>query len=431
MPNAEARASQALMSFSPYSLFRIAGLVICIVSGTATLVALWFTGLGVDPSALFTSRALVALFGALDAKTLRLAFDLWLLICALGVGVFAWIFLWVTTPFHRPPRLAAAALAAQTILGLLVNDDFLILTSVELPFVFSLLIAAIWVIAQELIFLCISTFVILSFASEMTVESANGNAHYSSLGVVSIRVFAALTAAMWHGFAFCGGYLATSEERARARLASANAELRATRQLLAESVRAAERSRIARDLHDSMGHHLMALGLHLEIAARTVAESGREVIAVVQDLVRRLTAEVREAVSIETAGRPIDLKRALQDLCAGIPAPPVTLCYGADVCVSDVGLANLLLRGVQEGVSNAVRHANARNICVHIAKDGQDAVIVAVQDDGNGGSGLKRGNGLNGMHERVAEIGGRLDIVSSPGEGMALRIWVPISGAEM
>ena len=107
----------------------------------------------------------------------------------------------------------------------------------------------------------------------------------------------------------------------------------------------------------------------------------------------------------------------------------MTLSYGRDVCITDLGLANLLFRSVQEGLSNAVRHANAQNICVWVAKDGQDAVTVAIQDDGSGGLGLKRGNGLNGMHERVAERGGRLDIISNPGEGMSLRIWLPLSGA--
>src|SRR5262249_46348989 len=150
------------------------------------------------------------------------------------------------------------------------NRDFLVLTSIELPFLFSAQIGAIWLAIQEMLLCAVALTMAANTASATTIENASQIVHLSWFSVMSLQTFSILTAVAWHAFAFCAGFLATSEQRGRARLASANAELRATQHLLAEGVRKAERLRIARDLHDAMGHHLMALSLHLEVAARSV-----------------------------------------------------------------------------------------------------------------------------------------------------------------
>jgi signal transduction histidine kinase len=413
------------MGLSAYSLFRLSGLVICLVSGTSILATFWFLWNGAENlAAIFPGNVLIAIAGPLDADTLRHAIDIWFAISAVSVGCFAWMFRWITRPGKRSSRLVVAALAAQAVLGLFVNVDFLVLTSIELPLLFSARTGAIWLAIQETLFCAVSLSTAANTAQAMTIEKASQVVHLSWFSIVSLQTLSTLTAVAWHVFAFCAGFLATSEQRGRVRLASANAELRATQQLLAEGVRTAERLRIARDLHDAMGHHLMALSLHLEIAARAVAGHGRQAIAVAREVSQRLTEELREAVGMMRKDQPIDLKGALETLCAGIPAPPVRLIYGDAVCISDVTQASLIFRSVQEGVSNAVRHAAAREIVVQIGPDKQGTAVI-VRDDGCGGAGLKSGNGLTGMRERVTMEGGRVDIVTSHGQGMALRLWLP------
>lgn len=429
MTGAAPFANDGTMRLSAYSLFRLSGLVICLVSGASILATFWFLGNGAENLAgIFPGNLLIAIAGPLDAGTLRQAIDIWLAIAAVSVGCFAWMFLWITRPGQRSSRLVIAALLAQAVLGLFVNRDFLILTSIELPFLFSARLGAIWLAIQETLFCAVSLSLAANTASATTIEKASQIVHLSWFSVMSLQAFATLTAVAWHAFAFCAGFLATSEQRGRARLASANAELRATQHLLAEGVRTAERLRIARDLHDTMGHHLMALSLHLEIAARSVAGHGQQAITVAKEVSQRLTEELREAVGMMRKEQPIDLKGALETLCAGIPAPPVRLIYGEAVCISDVTQASLIFRSVQEAVSNAIRHAAAREIIVQVGADKQGTVMI-VRDDGSGGAGLKPGNGLTGMRERVTMEGGRLDIVTSHGQGMALRIWLPAEGS--
>jgi two-component system, NarL family, sensor histidine kinase DesK len=417
-----------VMDLSAYSLFRLVGLITCLVSGAASLATFWFLGMGAENLAeIFPGKVLIAITGPLDADTLRQATEIWFAVSVVGVGCFAWMFRWITHPGRRPSRLLVAALVAQAILGLFVNRDFLVLTSIELPFLFSARVGAIWLAVQETLFCAASLSLAATMASATTIEKASQIVHLSQSGIMSLQTTSTLTGLAWHVFAFCAGFLAISEQRGRARLAGANAELQATQQLLAEGVRTAERLLIARDLHDTMGHHLMALSLHLEIAARSVAGHGQQAITVAREVSQRLTAELREAVGLMRKDQPIDLKGALETLCAGIPAPPVGLIYGDAVRISDVTQASLIFRSVQEGVSNAVRHAAAREIVVQVAADKQGTVVV-VRDDGRGGAGLKPGNGLTGMRERATLASGRLDIVTSHGQGMALRLWLPSKG---
>ena len=417
------------MSVSAHFLLRLTGLVMCLVSGATLLVAFWLTATAA-PGDAFPGTLLVRFFGPVTDVTLRVAVNVWTAICAVSIGIFAWTFAWTchwtTLPRRRPPPLIVIALVAQMLLGILVDNDLLILTSMELPMVFGVQVAVIWLGLQELASVGLSLLLLMTQGGAMTVQVGAHNVHYSWLAIASIRLLEIVTAAGWHGFAFCAGFLITSEGRGRLRLAEAHAELLATQELLVEGVRAAERLRIARDLHDSIGHHLMALSLHLEIAARAVVADGKEAVAVARELTRSLTTEVREAVGSARGEQAVDLERALAALCAGIPEPRIELCYDKTVVLSDMPLANLIFRCVQEAVSNAVRHADARKITVRVLP-GSPGIRIFIEDDGQGGSGLECGHGLNGMNERVTGRGGRLELETSQGDGLALRIWLPLA----
>ena len=76
-------------------------------------------------------------------------------------------------------------------------------------------------------------------------------------------------------------------------------------------------------------------------------------------------------------------------------------------------------------ISNSIRHAQARNLWIRLVVD-SDGVSLSARDDGRGVDQVKAGNGLSGMKERLRQIGGKLEIDSSPGKGFSLQVWVPI-----
>jgi signal transduction histidine kinase len=231
-------------------------------------------------------------------------------------------------------------------------------------------------------------------------------------------------------FALYAFHIMYSERQARAELARTHEALLATRHLLAESTRAAERLRISRELHDTLGHHLTALSLNLEAAlhAPRPPDSRRHVETALQ-LARDLLADVREVVGAlrreeaegTLAGR---LAATLGGLGAGVEGPRLHLNVQPDVRIDDPGLEHALVRCAQEIFTNAVRHAGAHNLWLEVAREGPGLTLRA-HDDGRGAARVEPGNGLRGMRERVEERGGRLDLSAAPEGGFTVTAWLP------
>ena len=214
------------------------------------------------------------------------------------------------------------------------------------------------------------------------------------------------------------------EARGRAELAAANAELRAAREILAHGSRVAERLRIARELHDAVGHHLVALSLNLEVASHQIEGPALEQIRISQGLTRLLLTDISEIVGTLSREEGIDLHRALQALTGEIPRPRIHLALPEGLTVSDPELAHLLLRCCQEIVTNAVKHAGAENLWIEVVREG-DSIQVRARDDGRGAVGISGGRGLAGMRDRLESAGGRLEIATGPGQGFSVAALVP------
>jgi signal transduction histidine kinase len=226
-------------------------------------------------------------------------------------------------------------------------------------------------------------------------------------------------------FVLLTGMVAKSEAEAREEQKRLNAELRATRVLLAESTRMSERVRISRELHDLIGHHLTALSLNLEVASHLVQGKAVEHVRQAQSLARLLLSDVREVVSQLREGDDIDLGKALRALTEGIPEPAIHLDIPADLSIDDPRRATVLLRCAQETITNTIRHARARNLWLSFARDPEGGWRMSARDDGLGSEQLEAGNGLSGMRERLAQIGGRLSIETGKGRGFALEAHIP------
>ena len=240
---------------------------------------------------------------------------------------------------------------------------------------------------------------------------------------------AALQSVLYLGFTsftFVTSLVAKGQAEARDEQRRLNAELRATRALLAESSRIAERVRISRELHDLLGHHLTALSLNLEVASHVATGAAQERVRQAQSLARLLLSDVRDAVSTLRAEDRIDLTAALTTLAEGVPTPKIHLELPANFTVDDPRRAQVLLRCAQEVITNSIRHAHARNLWIKFERGVGGDVRMHAEDDGRGAPALEHGNGLNGMKERLAELGGTLAIETGSGRGFAVDAQLPL-----
>ncbi len=189
---------------------------------------------------------------------------------------------------------------------------------------------------------------------------------------------------------------------------------------IAHLAKVAERERIARDLHDVLGHTLSVVVLKSELAGRLLdrdPERARAEIREVEDVARKALSEVREAIrGYRAEGLVAEIDRASRTLqAAGVTfvceAKPPKLHATEETVLSLI---------VREAVTNIVRHAHASRCCLEFNKNGNGTSLV-VEDNGRGGV-RQEGNGLRGMRERVESLGGRLQVVSENGTRLFIEI---------
>jgi signal transduction histidine kinase len=204
--------------------------------------------------------------------------------------------------------------------------------------------------------------------------------------------------------------------------------LAAERQRAAGDARAAERARIAREVHDAISQHLFAVRMIAAGMRRAdpASQQARAIERISQEALRDMQAlliELRPA-DLDGAG----LAPALQEICA---AYQDRLGVTVDASLADVTVPppveHALLRITQEACANAVRHGNADRLAVSMTRhDGH--VELAVRDSGTGfdPAAPRSGSGLAHIRDRVAELGGTVDIDSAPGCGAALTVRVPV-----
>lgn len=229
----------------------------------------------------------------------------------------------------------------------------------------------------------------------------------------------------FHAFAALTAHYARTAELARETLARVNADLLATRALLADSARDAERLRLARELHDVAGHKLTAMRINLRLLLADPDLARREELGVVERLSGELLADIRNVVQSLRDDRGLDLETALRALAAPFPRPQLRLQIAPDVRITDPQLAEALLRLVQEALTNAARHADADEVQIRLHhEDGQ--LRVDIEDDGRRAERIQEGNGIAGMRERLAALRGRLELGRTPLGGMQLTARLPL-----
>lgn len=219
-------------------------------------------------------------------------------------------------------------------------------------------------------------------------------------------------------------YNALTAERSRDQLALVNADLLATRALLADSARDAERVRVARELHDVAGHKLTAMKLNLRALAADPVLGQRSEVVIAQQLSSELLDDIRNVVQALRDSRGLDMQTALRALAAPMPRPLLKLDIDEQVRVSDPLVAETILRIVQEAMTNAARHSDAETLSVALHHRG-DEILLDIHDDGRLRGPLREGNGLAGMRERVIAADGKLQLGQAAHGGLHLQVSLP------
>lgn len=227
----------------------------------------------------------------------------------------------------------------------------------------------------------------------------------------------------FHLFALLTARSAEEAAQARDEAQFLNRELIATQHLLSEASRQSERTRIARDLHDMMGHHLTALSINLQIAERLAEGPVASKIAESRALARLLLSDVREAVSTLREECQVDFDHAIRLLVDQVPQLEVDLDIAPDVAIEQFEVAESLLRCVQEALTNTLRHAGASRSWIRVWQ-GEQGVHLEIHDNGVRGQQLSEGHGLNGMRERLAGLKGSLSL-DTVGNALRLRVLIP------
>jgi len=235
---------------------------------------------------------------------------------------------------------------------------------------------------------------------------------------------------------FLLGALMRSALLSKARAESLAEQLRGANEMLRRDLQATEalataqeRARIARELHDSLGHSLATAHVHTQLV-RKLARAGDDEIMQAIDQVGTSTRQamhaLRDAVALlRPQGSGSRLHQRLEELLDRLPTG--VLAHTLSVTGVSRALSPAkefaLYRAVQEAITNVITHAHATTIEIQLHY-GERAVTIDIADDGEGVAHVHPGFGLRGMAERLESVGGYLEITSAVGQGFHLRLEV-------
>lgn len=265
---------------------------------------------------------------------------------------------------------------------------------------------------------------------------------------IAVELFSQNPGLVWSGLPiFIAGQIfivvftqmAVSEERARSEvehlikdLGDANQRLREYAMQVEELTITKERNRLAREIHDGLGHYLTTINMQIQ-AARAVMRNdpnkALDALSTAQGQTQAALVDVRNSVAAlrDTPGDSFALMEEIEKIlksCEGAGIHPEIKVIGPPRLLSPQAVVTLY-RAIQEGINNAVKHAKANQVSVTLDYTQNSLIRLVVQDDGIGAASWEGGFGLLGMRERVLMVNGELKIVTAPGDGFRLEVCVP------
>jgi signal transduction histidine kinase len=221
-----------------------------------------------------------------------------------------------------------------------------------------------------------------------------------------------------------------------------------------------ERLRIARNIHDVLGHHLTALTINLQVASRkadllesTELQAIKQHIDQSHSIAKLLLSDVREAISDIRENAAIDFSSAVNALIKDLPRPKVNIHIDENLVLTNVRIADCLLRSMQEALTNVIRHTQAHYFFITLAQskatyyllmqdskvpyaygekstnettiyEAETSVTETRPIESDISSHIVAGNGLKGMQERVQELHGTINWQLSE-QGFRIAIHIP------
>ena len=241
-----------------------------------------------------------------------------------------------------------------------------------------------------------------------------------------LREMGIMAAVILTGAVLRSRHLLAEESQERVRLAKADQEARAARKI------AEDRMEIAREVHDVVAHTVALIGVQARAAADALPDApdvAAQALRVISDSTRQATAELQATVGLLRDGEPNASPAPRLDQLGGLVES--VAASGVDVELDTVGphhgclglVEVVAYRVIQEALTNVVKHSGATRARVEVAF-ADDALCVVVSDNGVGGD-LRAGHGIAGMRERLAAVGGRLGVGTSPDGGLQVTAIIP------
>ncbi|NJK33458.1 MAG: sensor histidine kinase [Oscillatoriales cyanobacterium SM2_2_1] len=225
----------------------------------------------------------------------------------------------------------------------------------------------------------------------------------------------------------------TAESQSRRALALANGQLREYAERVEHLSAAQERNRIAREMHDALGHSLTILNLHLDATLRlwdADPQEAHDLVAEAKQVSAKALGEVRSAIAslredpLEGRSLSMGIARLSQEFCRATGVEPqVDLAIFQSLPPS---VERTIFRVVQEGLTNICKHAHASAVAIAI-REGAQHIEIDIRDNGRGFDVQQNitGFGLQGIRERVESLCGAVEFHSAVGQGCHLRAVVP------
>jgi signal transduction histidine kinase len=221
-------------------------------------------------------------------------------------------------------------------------------------------------------------------------------------------------------------------ERDRAALDEANRKLREYAAQSEELATARERNRIAREIHDGLGHYLTTIHMQIQAARSILATDhprAEQTLAKAQQLAHEALGDVRRSVAalrvVPEERQPLPAVLAELVEVSRMAGQQTTFSVTGNVRPLDPPEEQALYRAAQEGLTNARKYAGAANVALTLDFGDPQRVRLTVADDGRGASTTDGGFGLVGLQERVHLVGGSLTLQTAPGAGLVLTVEVP------
>jgi signal transduction histidine kinase len=353
---------------------------------------------------------------------------------ALSLSFIAWYLLLISGFFHKvPPRQSAKCVGLVWLgAGFLITTALLALDQSFVGLTYALIGTGMFLLRRWSVVPTAVAILLILWAQDLLPPYASGQSWGDAFGgifniALSVGIVYAFTAVLRERI---------RRERLLEELSEANLQLRlaATRDVEMATLR--ERNRLAREMHDSLGHALVSIAIKLEAARLLSDVDTPRAVAELEDttaLVRSTMTDLRQSLAgLRPAAleeQPLD--QALTDLAremGGHCELAVTCSIDDRAVPLDHGIQETLYRVGQEALTNVAKHARARQVTLSLGLDG-DGILMEVGDDGVGLGAAQRPEsgryGVRGMRERVEALGGMLTLGPRPEGGTLLRAWLP------